>query len=56
METANRPSSQNASPTMGGRPQLDAIDSGSQKQAITSKPTWIITERRPGAWRVSRWA
>ena len=49
IETANRPSSQNASPVSPGRLQPDAIDSGSHRQATTINATWIITERRPGA-------
>jgi hypothetical protein len=35
IDTVNRPSSQNASPTAGGLPQPLAIVSGSMKQAAT---------------------
>ena len=46
IETANRPISQNASPTAGGRPQPVAIESGSVTTAPTISATWMTTAIR----------
>jgi len=48
IETANRPISQNASPSAGGLPHPVAIASGSAKVAESITSTWMTTEGRPG--------
>jgi hypothetical protein len=56
IETANRPISQKAVPASGGRPQPDAIASGSANSALAITATWTKTAARPDSTRVSRCA
>src|SRR6266852_8435893 len=56
IENANRPSSHSASPSVGGRPQLAAMATGSARVAASIKAIWMNREIRVGAQRVNRCA